>query len=557
MNLFRIFPKSVVALAGILLVSSCNFFDLDINTDPNNPSAVNPELLLSSAQINMAYNMNTFSDVSQGFNGQLASYDNWTLNNNSFPGTWSSMYANVLKDVEGLIAATEASGDRAESSNYLGVAKILKGYLFGTMVDMWGDVPFSEALKGDASEVISQPKFDKDAQVYDACLVLLDEGIELLDKGSAVKVAGDAIYAGSTTKWQKFARSVKLKMLMNKHNADASVLAQIEALVADPTMLINSSGEDFQFNYGKLDNPDYRHPWYQAAYAGTSNGFTYILHQPMVEMLEDRDPRWPFYFHRQTSSILDQTDPTQRNTTPCSNYSGCEYGYIVLNQPLIDQIYPNDDEDPAFLAGIFGRDAGDPSGTPSDESYRTLPGVYPCGGFHDAGATESPSANAAPGGGIQPMLTYVNVLYLRTEAAMRLGTTGDARALFESAIGEHISKVVSFGTATDAGAVAPDAAVVDAYVALWLGRYDDAANENARFNVVAKQCWFSSWGNAVELYNMKRRTGFPTGIQQPLESNDRGYPLRLPYPQTEISLNPNAAAYSGTVYDADHIFWDN
>ncbi|MCE2790077.1 MAG: SusD/RagB family nutrient-binding outer membrane lipoprotein [Saprospiraceae bacterium] len=71
-----------------------------------------------------------------------------------------------------------------------------------------------------------------------------------------------------------------------------------------------------------------------------------------------------------------------------------------------------------------------------------------------------------------------------------------------------------------------------------------------------KQLWFSSYGNGFEIYNAYRRTGLPTNIQDHVEGTVRGFPLRLPYPQSELTLNPNAASYKDVAFDKTPIFWD-
>lgn len=556
MKLFKYIPKHLAAVLLVFFISSCSIFDLDINQDPNNPTTTTPDLLLTNAELNMAYAMNTFSDVGLGFMGLIANYDGWNMQNTAFNGTWSYVYSGPLKDIEGIIQASSVTGK--ESPYYLGIGQVLKAYMFSQMVDMWGDIPYAEALQADAETPIKAPHFSKDSDVYADCIKLLDEATANFAKISPVSVKGDAIYGGSITKWKKFTLTLKLKLLMTARKAITDAPAQITALLADPSKLIASNSEDFQFQFSKLTTPDNRHPWYQGAYASGDNGFTYVLHQQMVEMLINKDPRFSFYFRRQTGDILDQSDPSARNTTPCSQTVGCQYGYVVLNQNLVNQIFPGGatSDDLSYLAGVFGRDRADPAGVPNDGSLRTMPGVYPCGGYYDVTTPDLPGAGDAPGGGIIPLVTYTNVLYYQIEHILANGGSGDGRALFEQAIRNHISKVVNFGLATDGNSVAPASEDIDNYVNIWLGKYDAAADNNAKLNVVMKQLWFSSWGSGIEIYNAARRTGYPNSIQEPIFTSNRSFPLRLPYPQQELNLNPNAASYANVVYDADPIFWD-
>jgi hypothetical protein len=58
-----------------------------------------------------------------------------------------------------------------------------------TLVDLHGDVPFSEALKGDIKDGgIVTPKFDKAEDVYAALIPLINEGVvNLQETGPTVR----------------------------------------------------------------------------------------------------------------------------------------------------------------------------------------------------------------------------------------------------------------------------------------------------------------------------------------------------------------------------------
>jgi hypothetical protein len=277
-------------------------------------------------------------------------------------------------------------------------------------------------------------------------------------------------------------------------------------------------------------------------------------------MLRDEDPRLPFYFRRQTESTLDQANPTQRNTTPCSNTIGCTYSYLVLNEAIINELYtakgrPFNDDAKKYMAGFFTRDKGDPAGVPNDTDLRLAPGVYPAGGLYDVTAAKTTGNTRTGGNGIFPMISSVNILYYQIESALALGTSGNARTMFEQAIRNHISKVVNLGLSVDSkNAVAPAQAAIDTYVNLWLGRFDNAVSTDSKMNVVMRQLWASSWGNGYEIYNALRRTGFPNTIQKPIDK-PRQFALRLPYPQNELTLNPNAPK-TPPAFDVEGVFWD-
>jgi Starch-binding associating with outer membrane len=549
-NLFK-FKSILTTLLTLVFLSGCSLFDLDINENPNSPSSAAPDLILTQVQVDV---LNTFAGLEgdlETFNGFVGtqSLSLFGLSANSYSGTWNALYTGPLKDLEGLISVSQSS------PHYLGVAQCMKAYTYSTMVDLWGDLPFKDASKGDNLEKNTTPNFDKDVDIYNACFGLLDAAIANFAKPSPAGVLGDIMYSGSIAKWTKFANSIKLRMLISGRLAIPDAAAKVKAILDAGNVI--TAADDFTFKFSK-DPTSFRHPWYTGAYSGGEFDYTYICHQPVVEMLDEEDPRFPFYFRRQSKSVLNPADPADKGTIPV----GSTYGYLVLNQNIIKRLYTDKGKtfgqaEKDFLAGLFGRDRGDNTGIAADGALRLLPGVYPCGGYYDRAVAALPAANAAPGGGIFPALTSVNIDYYKLEAILKLGYTGDASVVFKSAIEGHIKKVVDFGMATDAAnAVRPTQAAIDKYVTLWVDRFNAASSTDAKLAVALKQLWFSSFGNGFDFFNAFRRTGLPTNIQEHIVKPFRGFPLRLPYTQTELTLNPNASAYKNVAFDVAPIFWD-
>ena len=562
-------------MIGLFGVSSCELTDLDINEDPNNPSEASLNLLLANSLLVGA------EEFSDDINANLHSFvgilaeqgvDGFALTNSTYNLDWQQLYYGPLKDVQEIINIAQEQGN---NPYYLGVGQLLKAYYFSLMVELWGDIPYSEALQADADEIIKYPVYDDDAQIYQDLLTLIDEGIANLNETSIVQVEGDPIYGGSLSQWIKMGKSLKLRMLINSRLVQDNAAAITQLI--DEGDLILSGGDDFTFQFSSINNPENenRHPWYVEGYTSSAYDFTYVGHQFMVEMLDFEDPRRPYYIKRQTTNILSQSDPSDRQTTPCSQVSGCTYGYLVLSPSIINRLYTSkgkefDDDAEDFLAGIFGRDRSDPSGIPLDGSLRTAVGVYPAGGLYDD-APEAAAGNVGTGAGIFPMITSEMVKFYIMEAILTgnyAGTEADVRVLLEEVIREHIAKVDAFGVENDPTAIPADDAPVDpyinkplaeatdTYVALWLQRYDNAPTANAKLNVVLKQAWFTNFGNGVEIYNAYRRTGFPNDLQTPLQPQ-RDFALRLPYAQDDINFNQSITEQTAnTAFDVTKIFLD-
>ena len=570
MNLLR---KNIykLLLTGLLsmTVFSCDY-DLDINVDPNNPTEGQLDLLLPTIEVSWAYTYQNLNDVTQGIMGLTSNSDLVDFDQNSFNGTWTGLYSGLVKDLDEYIKVASETNEAGAllQPRSLGLGQVMKAFVYSAMVDLWGDVPYSEASTGNSDEPIFNPAFDNQQEIYADLLRLLDEGIANLE-AAGVNPGGDFIYNGNASKWVKAAKSLKLKLLMQVRRAPsfsygAGISAEVTALINEND-LITSNADDMQFRYTSDNSRGENHPWWGAVFGG-DNAFSYIMHQFMFEMLANQDPRLPYYFKRQTTSVLDQEDDTQRNTTPCSQNSFCKYGYLVLSDRRLGELAeagvisdPPTDEDIAYIAGFFGRDKGDPSGIPLDGALRTAPGVYPMGGIYDGLAPSklNSSDGIGLGDGITQFITANMVRLYKIEAILELGAPGDARALYEEFIRASMDKVETFSlSVSNSGAVAMDEDEVEAYVAARLEVWD---NSNNKLRTAMKESWYAYWGSGMELYNNFRRTGFPDDIQVPTfreaAPGQRNFPIRFPYTRDEINLNTNIDDFIPSDGD-EGIFWD-
>src|SRR5690606_33717983 len=185
--------KSIYLLTAVLVMfTGCKKDFLDINTDPINPTEVEISTLLPRAEQYAAFSMGfSRGSVEVGLSEVLAVYthqmvlredpDQYGANGTEFnlSGAWDSFYSNALPDLEAIIQ----QGTETDNMQYVGIAKILKAYVFSEFVDTYGDIPFSEASK--FSEGITYPKFDNDEEIYPQLIAMLDEGIANLNADAA------------------------------------------------------------------------------------------------------------------------------------------------------------------------------------------------------------------------------------------------------------------------------------------------------------------------------------------------------------------------------------
>ncbi len=227
---------SMMAVAFLWGMSSCNFINDEINIDPNNPTDVSMKDLLPAAAVPLAYTtggdlgryLSLWTQYHMGFDRQHLSFDVYQLTESDVNATYDNYYTSILSNLDIIRQKAATLG----APHYAGVAKALTAYAVAQMVDVWDDVPYTEALKG--GETL-QPKFDKGSELYPKMITLCDEAIADLGqaKSNFSPGAEDVMYAGNRPKWIAFARSLKARLQLHLAKIDAnaykSVLTTLDA----------------------------------------------------------------------------------------------------------------------------------------------------------------------------------------------------------------------------------------------------------------------------------------------------------------------------------------
>jgi len=570
------YKKIIYALAGLILWVGMNSCKKDLNRLLNNPNAPTPEtadvdLYLNAVQGNFVQFWSNASDNGGSLTRQLFWNGPYYRNNfspNSFDGEWISAYTGVIKNAQAMIPLAQSQKKYFQS----GIARALLAFTLGTLVDDFGDVPYSEANLG--LEANLNPKVDPGATAYATAQTLLDSAILDFQKpGAAAGPANDLYYDGDKDKWITMAKTLKLKFYMQVRLVDNSAIAKIQELVTEND-LIDDPSEDFAFRFGtNLASPDSRHPHYGIDYPASGGVGEYIGDYFMWMVAAQKyggnvnlptngpaatsgDPRLRYYLYRQATNYS-WVDPS---ICPC--YTTSQYG--TAQYP---SWYPSvPDQTPYCVVGkgYFGRDFGDNSGAPPDGNYRTAWGIYPAGGQFDASQGETVELiMGGKGAGISPMWLSSFTAFLLSEAALVLNITdqGSARENLQKGVTASIDKVLSFPAAV--GVTVPDdkipsAAQVTNYINLVLSNYDTATTDDSRLNVIMTEYYLAAWGNGVETYNNYRLTGKPNNMQPARAVADPGLFMRsFFYPNVFINRNSNAPAQKDPGNTADKVFWDN
>jgi hypothetical protein len=228
----------VGVFASILSLSSCTS-ELDINTDPNAPTAVPNSTLLTSSEVNLGYIIGGEatrmpSNIVQyyaGHRGQPNEYARYDITPSSTDGLWTNMY-NVLIDLKTIENNTTATNDRL----YTGISQLLQVYTFSVLTDTFGDIPYSDALQ--LSSKLT-PAYDKQEDIYNNLLARVDLGIaNVTTNAGSNPGTADVVYGGSATKWAAFGNSLKLRLL--NHLSLRRPAAALTFLQTNPTLISNS-----------------------------------------------------------------------------------------------------------------------------------------------------------------------------------------------------------------------------------------------------------------------------------------------------------------------------
>ncbi|MGC4037872.1 MAG: SusD/RagB family nutrient-binding outer membrane lipoprotein [Chitinophagaceae bacterium] len=554
--------KLIISLTILSIIVSAGCKKIDdkfdsLLTDPNQPSldAGDVDLYLNNTILNFEGFHRGSSDLTDPLVRQETMFGPTYFNAygpTSFDGVWTTAYTSVFKTANTLIPIAEEKGQYIHS----GIAKVLKAFTMFTLVDMFGDVPYSEANLGVDN---TNPKADKGQDVYAAAIALLDDAIATLAKDATSSPTNDIFYNGDAAKWTTLAKTLKLRAYVQTRLVDASVKDKINALIAEGD-LINGGDQDFTFQYGsKSSAPDSRDGRYVGNY-GTDNGAggylgTYAM---WVCALEKgfMDPRTRYYFYRQCLHPTDYSDPRLPDQTTLQFALACYYRAVPPQ-------YPPGSPYCVLSGGWWGRDHGNNEGTGPDLLVKSTWGVYPAGGALDYDQNTSVGQSSgrevgAKGVGMEPIFMSSFNYFLQAESALTLGTTGDAEALLVKGITESMAKVrdfpgsINYGPTSDTTYLITDAKITK-YVNYVKGKYEAAASDDAKLNIIEKEFYIAAWGNGIEPYNAYRRTAKPDNFQLTIIQDPGDFIRSFFYPSVYVNLNKNVTQKQVTNIK---VFWD-
>ncbi len=282
--------KHIYSILTVLFVLSCTNDFEEINTNSNAPVTVQPSLLLRQVIYDYGEQMSYEGFTAGNLLGQYSTaldfnlFDRHNLKSPQLGGNpWPIFYKN-LRDNEIIL---NLSQENPAFTVYEGPARIMKAYMAAGLTDLFGDVPYSEAFKGDATTVT--PIYDTQESIYmDAGGILdnLDKGIAAIESYmGTISLEGDILFNGDLAGWIRFANSLKIKYLM-RISAKVDVATQLQTIVTDGNFIDeNTENAIFNFTDGEPNN-------FRLARLRIGDFNNYVLSETMDEILTDlNDPR--------------------------------------------------------------------------------------------------------------------------------------------------------------------------------------------------------------------------------------------------------------------------
>lgn len=505
----------VSAFAALVFAAGCRKEKFDINANPDDVTdvSVTPSVLLPGAQQTTSAIIAadwTFLNMWMGYWARSGSYQSLTeietykFANDFENQVWNDLYSNANNyNLMQQKAAALGQGF------YDAVGRIMRSHNFQILVDVYNNVPYTEALQG---TVAPTPKYDKATDIYTDIFRQLDTAITLL-KGTTSdaasnpdKATADLVYKGDNTSWIRFANTLRLRMIIHLHNGLSAT--QVVPGFNIPEQVTKITTEGF-IGAGQS--------------AHLNPGFSATKPQPYYR----------FYNTNEAGS------GSQRDFVRANDFA-IRY-YNINGDPRINRFYTAPG---STHKGIpFGTPSGDQTLIGSALSTVRGPGLSPDGASSRAW-----------------ILTSVESLFLQAEAAERgiLTTGGTAQNLLTSAVQESF---IWLGLT---------AAQADAYITANAGYSDvDYTATGGGMFTIMSQKWFALNGSIApyEVWTDYRRTDYVLG--EPVEfdagppisvdpaNTSTEIPVRLLYPQNEYSYNAANVGAEGTIdVFTSKIFWD-
>ncbi|SDD84223.1 SusD/RagB family nutrient-binding outer membrane lipoprotein [Niabella drilacis] len=524
----QIIKKCCLISAGllVLLLNSCTQHLESLNRNPNgadpetaNPSLVFPTVLTETgrAWVNLG-----FGDISGVM--QYTQKDGWTSAHNSYDwegsNEWSDYY-NILRNNQYVYDKAVAANDELAQ----GMTLVMKSMVFGLITDLYGDIPYTDALKGNSEDIkYTFPVYDAQQLVYENLLKDLEKANTLLSKSdkeynSFIPAKTDVYYGARPAGWRKLANSLALRYYMRLSEKLPDVArAGIEKIVNNAAQypVMTAAADDAAMAFAGSSATD-SWPTNTAYDASDGSNFRRIkmCNTFVTGMQNLKDPRLGIWAAK--VQIMLQVKP----------------GLPAKSDFIKDTVINGEQRKVRYIApdvlatkGITEADIN------QNPDYVGLPVALPGPQAYNL----SPDLNQAPK---NPHVSWLNDIYKGAS-----GPLLKARLISAAEVNFIIAEAKAVKGWTNANAEQSYYAGIKTSFDAWgvSTQYADyIKNSGVVFNNTREQImtqkWIANWSNATEAWFDFRRTGFPKihGVQGNTIAPE--LPLRFYYPREEQNIN--------------------
>jgi hypothetical protein len=493
----------------------------------NATESVNDPFLLSSIikqtalfYQNMGYENSKLPGAVQYMERNFQGGDNYY---SGFKSPSDDMYAamSILKLIDGSMGLADKRG----SMVHKGIFTIFRALLFSFMTDFYGDVYYSEALKG--REGILYPKYDRQADIYNGLLSELEQANTLIAQGiEPISPTYDLMFGGDKIQWQKFANSLRLRLLMRASNKLTDAGAKMQAILSNPTATPvfteatdnasiayigtteDNSWKGGTLNWSENEEFDKRRP-------------CKTLVDKLTELNDPRLPVWVAPVEKPWTSDA-ALDGVEFSTTDPNGFTySSTWEYIDRSDPAIAAQFVNILDSNKIYAGFI---AGMPGDWKNGNGHYDTEAGGVVGNFKVSRFSQLFRQNSHPL--LKAMIMNGDeVQFILAEAAAKGLITGDADAWYRRGITLSMQR---WG-------------IPDANIATYLAQPGIALPADLAGNLVkiADQKWVALFLVSAETYLDIRRTGLPNIFQNGNLSTYQ-FPLRYRYPGGELGQNKDA-----------------
>jgi len=281
--------KIMYLILGCVLVTgltSCKKW-LDVNTDPDNP---NNQSVLVQNRLPWIQHFYMYSSGVANYRTSLQAGVFYTTNanGNTLSTTWAAANGNSTTPYQTWFVATSSnipdmynSAQKIGAYHYMAAANVYHALGYMQMLDLYGEMPYTEAATGNPS-----PKPDDGKTIYYGTMDKLNEAIDLFSKtqetGAPELAAGDYVNKGNIDKWIKLCWGLKARYMLklskkaDLYNADSILycLSKGPQSIADNVLVPgfnNSTVTDFLLGDPVVTNGIFNY----AAYGSTQRTSEY------------------------------------------------------------------------------------------------------------------------------------------------------------------------------------------------------------------------------------------------------------------------------------------